>query len=93
MPDATPLLIAAVFALAGLVKRVAGLGLPITMPPVEAAAILFLPSIVTAAITGVFLCARTFLPRRQHVGFAYGPRSRRAATRNPVRVAVLGQAV
>ncbi len=55
MPDATLLLIAAVFALAGFVKGVVGLGLPtisrgllaVVMPPVEAAAILILPSIVT----------------------------------------------
>lgn len=55
MPDATSTLILAVFALAGFVKGVVGLGLPtiamgllaLMMPPVEAAAILLLPSLVT----------------------------------------------
>lgn len=53
MPDAAP--IWAVFVLAGLVKGVIGLGLPtiamgllaLMMPPVEAAAILILPSLLT----------------------------------------------
>jgi uncharacterized protein len=55
MPDATSFFIAAVFALAGFIKGVVGLGLPtiamgllaLVMPPVEAAAILILPSLVT----------------------------------------------
>jgi len=55
MDDGVLLLVAAVFALAGLVKGVVGLGLPtiamgllaLAMPPVEAAAILVLPSLVT----------------------------------------------
>ena len=57
MPDATLIFIAAVFALAGFVKGAIGLGLPtiamgllaIVMPPVEAAAILILPSLLTNA--------------------------------------------
>jgi uncharacterized protein len=55
MADPSLLFIAAVFALAGLVKGVIGLGLPtismgllaVAMPPVHAAAILALPSLVT----------------------------------------------
>lgn len=55
MLDATSLFIAAVFVLAGLTKGVIGLGLPtismgllaLVMPPVEAAALLMLPSFVT----------------------------------------------
>lgn len=55
MLDATLILVGAVFAVAGLVKGVIGLGLPtismgllaVAMPPVEAAAILILPSLVT----------------------------------------------
>jgi uncharacterized membrane protein YfcA len=55
MTDSTTLFIAAVFALAGLTKGVIGLGLPtismgllaLVMAPVEAAAILVLPSLVT----------------------------------------------
>lgn len=55
MLDGTLLFIAAVFTLAGLVKGVIGLGLPtiamgllaIVMPPVEAAAILLVPSFLT----------------------------------------------
>jgi uncharacterized membrane protein YfcA len=55
MLDGTLLFIAAVFAVAGFVKGVIGLGLPtiamgllvIVMPPVEAAAILILPSLLT----------------------------------------------
>jgi uncharacterized protein len=55
MADPSLLFIAAVFALAGLVKGVIGLGLPtismgllaVVMPPVQAAAILALPSLVT----------------------------------------------
>jgi uncharacterized membrane protein YfcA len=55
MPDGTLIFIAAVFALAGFVKGVTGLGLPtismgllaIVMPPIEAAAILILPSLLT----------------------------------------------
>jgi uncharacterized membrane protein YfcA len=55
MPDAISTLILAVFALAGFVKGVVGLGLPtiamgllaLMMPPVEAAAVLILPSLVT----------------------------------------------
>jgi uncharacterized protein len=55
MLDGTLLYIAAVFALAGFVKGVVGLGLPtismgllaIVMPPVQAAAILIVPSLVT----------------------------------------------
>jgi hypothetical protein len=55
MPHATDMFIAAVFALAGFVKGVIGLGLPtiamgllaLAMPPVEAAAILILPSLLT----------------------------------------------
>jgi len=57
MPDPTLIFIAAVFALAGFVKGAIGLGLPtiamgllaIVMPPVEAAAILILPSLLTNA--------------------------------------------
>lgn len=55
MLDTTLVVISAVFALAGFVKGVVGLGLPtiaigllaVVMPPVEAAAILILPSLVT----------------------------------------------
>jgi uncharacterized membrane protein YfcA len=55
MPDSTLIFIAAVFALAGLAKGVTGLGLPTIsmgllatiMSPVQAAAILLLPSFVT----------------------------------------------
>jgi uncharacterized protein len=55
MPDATLLFVAAVFALAGFAKGVIGLGLPtiamgllaIVMPPIEAAAILIVPSLLT----------------------------------------------
>ena len=55
MMDATNIFIAAVFVLAGLVKGVIGLGLPtiamgllaVVMAPVEAAAILILPSLLT----------------------------------------------
>lgn len=55
MIDATTIFIAAVFALAGLTKGIVGLGLPtismgllaVVMTPVEAAAILVLPSFVT----------------------------------------------
>ncbi len=55
MLDPTLLFIAAVFALAGLVKGVIGLGLPTiamgllatAMPPVEAAALLIVPSLLT----------------------------------------------
>jgi len=55
MFDATFFFIAAVFILAGFIKGVLGLGLPtiamgllaLVMPPVEAAAILILPSLVT----------------------------------------------
>src|SRR5215472_12961875 len=55
MPAGTLLVVAVVFALAGFVKGVIGLGLPtismgplaIVMPPVEAAAILILPSFIT----------------------------------------------
>lgn len=55
MPITTQLFIAAVFLLAGVVKGVIGLGLPtismgllaLVMPPVEAAAILTLPSLLT----------------------------------------------
>jgi hypothetical protein len=55
MPDGKFVFIAAVFVLAGLVKGVIGLGLPtismgllaIVMPPLEAAAILVLPSFLT----------------------------------------------
>jgi uncharacterized membrane protein YfcA len=57
MLDPTFLFIAAVFILAGFVKGVIGLGLPtiamgllaLVMPPVEAAAILILPSLLTNA--------------------------------------------
>ena len=57
MPDGTLIFIAAVFALAGFVKGAIGLGLPtiamgllaVVMPPVEAAAILILPSLLTNA--------------------------------------------
>ena len=57
MPDSTLLFIAAVFLLAGFVKGAIGLGLPtismgllaIVMPPIEAAAILILPSLLTNA--------------------------------------------
>jgi uncharacterized protein len=53
--DTTIIIVAAVFALAGLVKGVIGLGLPTiamgllstVLPPVQAAAILLLPSFVT----------------------------------------------
>ena len=55
MPAGTLLVVAVVFALAGFIKGVIGLGLPtismamlaIVMPPVEAAAILILPSLLT----------------------------------------------
>ena len=55
MPDGKLIFIAAVFALAGVVKGVIGLGLPtismgllaIVMPPLEAAALLVLPSFLT----------------------------------------------
>lgn len=55
MPDTTLIFIAAVFALAGVVKGVIGLGLPTismgllatAMSPVQAAALLLLPSFVT----------------------------------------------
>lgn len=55
MLDATLIYIAAVFILAGFIKGVIGLGLPtismgllaVVMPPVEAAAILLLPSALT----------------------------------------------
>src|SRR5579863_10271409 len=55
MLDGKFILVAAVFALAGFVKGAIGLGLPtiamgllaIVMPPVEAAAILILPSLLT----------------------------------------------
>jgi uncharacterized protein len=55
MLDATLIYVGAVFALAGFVKGAIGLGLPtvsmgllaVVMPPVEAAAILVLPSFVT----------------------------------------------
>jgi uncharacterized protein len=57
MPDTTLIFIAAVFAVAGFAKGVIGLGLPtiamgllaIVMPPIEAAAILILPSLLTNA--------------------------------------------
>lgn len=57
MPDAAFIFVAVVFALAGFVKGVIGLGLPtiamgllaIVMPPVEAAAVLILPSLLTNA--------------------------------------------
>jgi uncharacterized protein len=57
MPDGILIFVAAVFALAGFVKGVIGLGLPtismgllaIVMPPIEAAAILILPSLLTNA--------------------------------------------
>lgn len=55
MPDSLILLIAAVFALAGFVKGVIGLGLPtvsmgllaIAMPPVQALTIVILPALIT----------------------------------------------
>jgi hypothetical protein len=55
MPHSTSIFVAVVFALAGLVKGVVGLGLPtismgllaIVMSPADAAAILVLPSLVT----------------------------------------------
>ena len=55
MLDGTSIFIAAVFVLAGLVKGTIGLGLPtismgllaLVMPPIEAAAILILPSFLT----------------------------------------------
>jgi uncharacterized membrane protein YfcA len=57
MPDETLLFVSAVFFLAGFVKGVIGLGLPtiamgllaIVMPPVEAAGLLILPSLLTNA--------------------------------------------
>ena len=57
MLDKTLLFVGAVFFLAGFVKGVIGLGLPtiamgllaITMPPVEAAGLLILPSLLTNA--------------------------------------------
>jgi uncharacterized protein len=66
MIDATTIFIAAVFALAGLTKGIVGLGLPtismgllaVVMTPVEAAAILVLPSFVTNVwqmVAGPFL--------------------------------------
>lgn len=70
MPDSTLLFIAAVFLLAGFVKGAIGLGLPtismgllaIVMPPIEAAAILILPSLLTNAwqmVAGPSLCVVT----------------------------------
>jgi hypothetical protein len=55
MPDAFLILVAAVFALAGFVKGVIGLGLPtvamgllaVAMPPAQALAIVIVPAIVT----------------------------------------------
>ena len=55
MPDSTLIFIAAVFALAGFVKGVIELGLPtismgllaVVMPPIEAAALLIVPSLLT----------------------------------------------
>ncbi|MBN9265741.1 MAG: sulfite exporter TauE/SafE family protein, partial [Hyphomicrobium sp.] len=55
MMETSALFIAAVFVLAGLTKGVIGLGLPtismgllaLVMPPVQAAALLALPSFVT----------------------------------------------
>lgn len=55
MPHESMLFVGFVFALAGFVKGLIGLGLPtvsmgllaVVMPPVEAAAILILPSFVT----------------------------------------------
>jgi uncharacterized protein len=55
MPEGAFIFVAAVFALAGFVKGVIGLGLPtismgllaVVMPPIEAAAILILPSLLT----------------------------------------------
>lgn len=55
MPEGNTVFVAAVFVLAGLVKGVIGLGLPtismgllaLVMTPLEAAAILILPSFVT----------------------------------------------
>lgn len=55
MPESLLLIVAAVFVLAGTVKGAVGLGLPtiamgllaLAMPPVEAAALLVLPSLVT----------------------------------------------
>jgi len=55
MPDSLIVLIAAVFALAGFVKGVIGLGLPtvaigllaVAMPPVQALSIVILPALVT----------------------------------------------
>lgn len=72
MPDATLILVAAVFALAGLVKGVIGLGLPTIamgllagmMPPVQAAAILALPSLVTNLWQMVAGPALTVVARR-----------------------------
>ena len=57
MPGKTLLFVGAVFFLAGFVKGVIGLGLPtiamgllaIVMPPVEAAGLLILPSLLTNA--------------------------------------------
>src|SRR5664280_3306426 len=62
MFDETTIFIAAVFALAGLTKGIIGLGLPtismgllaIVMSPVEAAAILVLPSFITNVWQMVF---------------------------------------
>jgi hypothetical protein len=57
MPNAIHIYIAAVFILAGFVKGVVGLGLPtismgllaVVMPPIEPAALLILPSLMTNA--------------------------------------------
>ena len=70
MLDGKFILVAAVFALAGFVKGAIGLGLPtiamgllaIVMPPVEAAAILILPSLLTniwQMVAGPSLCIRS----------------------------------
>jgi uncharacterized protein len=72
MADPSLLFIAAVFALAGLVKGVIGLGLPtismgllaVAMPPVHAAAILAVPSLVTNAWQMLAGPALTVVARR-----------------------------
>ena len=94
MPNETTILIAAVFALAGLVKGVTGLGLPTismgllatVMSLVEAAAILVLPSFLTniwQAIAGPSLKAvvRRLWPTM--IGVCLGTWSGAELMRNP----------
>src|SRR5262245_4729586 len=100
MPDTTFFFIAAVCALAGFIKGAVGLGLPtiamgllaLVMPPVEAAAILILPSLVTNVwqmVAGPFLAevVRRLWPMMlaiclgtwAGIGFMTGPQARYGA--------------